>query len=644
MGAAPPPEAAGAVLGPYTLLERLGEGGMGVVYLAEQDQPVRRRVALKVIRPGLDSEQVLARFDAERQALEVMDHPNIARVLDAGTTPEGRPYFVMELVRGTLITRYCDDARLTPHRRLELFLAVCAAVQHAHQKGIIHRDIKPSNVLATEVDGRPVPKVIDFGVARATDRSRAGRTLLTRLGVIVGTPEYMSPEQAGAVPDVDTRTDVYSLGVLLYELLTGTTPLDREALSRAALDEVLRRVREAEPPKPSTRLSATNDRLPSVAAQRDTEPTRLSRLVRGDLDWVVMKALEKDRDRRYETAAAFARDVERFLDGDPVEAGPPSRAYRLRKFARKHRAGLATAAAFALLLVGATAVSTWQAWRATRAERLAESRLSETRKAQAATQRALKESEEARAQAEAVSAFLTQAFRSPDPGQEGRQIKVADLLDRAVETLDKSFTGSPATKGALLDALGETYHGLGLYDKAIETHGKARALREATLGPDHPDTLRSRNYLANAYQFAGRNAEAIALHEATLRLQESQLGADHPDTLASRNNLANGYIATGRTADAVALHEAMLRLDEAKFGPDHSKTLTSGRNLAAAYRDAGRYAEAIALFRDESQAGGVETRGRPPQHAGHADGSRRNPPRRRPAAGCDSTAGVGPQC
>jgi serine/threonine protein kinase/tetratricopeptide (TPR) repeat protein len=346
-----PLEGPGTRVGPYLLLEPLGEGGMGSVFLAEQDEPVRRRVALKVIKPGMDTRQVVARFETERHALALMDHPNIARVLDAGATPAGRPYFVMERVDGVPITRYCDEKRFTPRQRLELFLPVCQAVQHAHQKGIIHRDVKPSNVLVTEVDRKPVPKVIDFGVAKAIEPGVTGRVTVTHAGALVGTPEYMSPEQAGASPDVDTRTDVYGLGVLLYELLTGTTPIDREALHRAALDEVLRRVREEDPPKPSTRLSGTGDRLPSVAAVRATEPARLAKLVRGDLDWVVMKALEKDRARRYETANGLARDVQRYLDGDPVEAGPPSRVYRLRKFARKHRAGLATVGAVILAVI-----------------------------------------------------------------------------------------------------------------------------------------------------------------------------------------------------------------------------------------------------------------------------------------------------
>ena len=355
----------GTRIGPYKLLQQIGEGGMGVVWMAEQIQPVQRKVAVKVIKPGMDSRQVIARFEAERQALALMDHVNIARVFDGGTTDEGRPYFVMELVHGVPITKYCDDNHLTLRQRLELFVPVCQAIQHAHQKGIIHRDIKPTNVMVTLYDGQPVPKIIDFGVAKATEQKLTERTLFTQYGTMVGTLEYMSPEQAEmSALGVDTRSDIYSLGVLLYELLTGTTPLCHKRMKDAAYVEILRMIKEEEPQKPSTRLSSSGAALASISAQRQMEPAKLTRHVRGELDWIVMKALEKDRNRRYDTANSLAHDIEHYLCDEPVTACPPSAWYTFRKFARRHQRGLLTASVVATAVLLTAAISGGLIWQA----------------------------------------------------------------------------------------------------------------------------------------------------------------------------------------------------------------------------------------------------------------------------------------
>jgi len=622
LGDPPIADGSGSRIGPYVLLQKIGEGGMGAVYLAEQETPVRRRVAVKIIKPGLDSKQFIARFQAERQTLALMDHPNIAKVLEAGATETGSPYFVMELVRGVSITAYCDQARLTPRERLELFVPVCQAIQHAHQKGIIHRDIKPSNVLVTVTDGKPSAKVIDFGVARTIDQRLSEETLVVQFGAVIGTLEYMSPEQAETRGlDIDTRSDIYSLGILLYELLTGSTPIQCRKLPDVAFTEMLRRIREEEPPKPSSRLSATEE-LATIAANRKIEPARLAPLVRGELDWIVMKALQKDRSQRYETANGLARDIERYLAGDPVEAGSPTMMYRLGKFARKSRALLLTAAAFLGLLVLAAVLGTSLALRASRAEAQARQRLLDVQQAVAGMNRALEESKSAQAttalalkqseadrrraeadshQAESVNRFLIDIFRSPELIVGGQEIKVADLLDRALANLDTSFTGSATAKGDLYNVLGDTYYGIRLYDKAAGAHEKARDVRRAILGVRHPATLASMNKLGLAYLADGRTAAAIKLHAETVKLRRKELGPGHPDTLGSISNLANAYRSGGRLDEAIAMHQQALKLLKTNPGIDHPYTLASMSNLALDYQQAGRLPEAIALFQETLQ-------------------------------------------
>ena len=355
-------ERPGTIIGRYRLMEQIGEGGMGTVFVAQQERPIRRKVALKVIKAGMDTKEVVARFEAERQALALMDHPNIAKVLDAGSTESGRPFFAMELVRGIPITDYCDEHKLTVRDRLRLFLGVCGAVQHAHQKGVIHRDLKPSNVLVTLGDGKPVSKVIDFGIAKATNQRLTELTIYTRFEQIIGTPMYMSPEtvQMSSL-DVDTRSDIYSLGVLLYELLTGATPFDKRLFEQAALNEIRRIVREEEPPKPSTKVSALGETSTTIAAQRATDPHNLTRSIKGELDWIVMKSLDKDRTRRYDTVAAFAQDIRNHMDDHAVTASPPSLAYRLHKFTRRNRLVLAATVAVMFSLLLGLAGALWKA-------------------------------------------------------------------------------------------------------------------------------------------------------------------------------------------------------------------------------------------------------------------------------------------
>ncbi|MHC4942732.1 MAG: tetratricopeptide repeat protein [Planctomycetota bacterium] len=593
------PETTGSRIGRYKILQKIGEGGFGTVYMAEQEEPVKRKVALKIIKLGMDTKQVIARFEAEQQALALMDHPNIATVFDAGATETGRPYFVMELVKGITIMEYCDGNKLSTRDRLELFLPVCHAVQHAHQKGIIHRDLKPNNVLVGLHENQPVPKVIDFGIAKATSKPLTEKTLFTEFRQFIGTPEYMSPDQAGVSGlDMDTRTDIYSLGVLLYELLTGTTPFVGSKLRAMSYEEIRRTIREEDPPKPSTRLltlSAAPEEF-DEAKLRSADPSALAKAVRGDLDWIAMKAMEKDRTRRYATAKDLAEDVERYLRHEPVLAGPPGVAYKFRKFVRRHRVSVVAGMLVGIALViglSLAVVGYIQANQA-RAEMEIERNAAQAARAREQEHRARAETSMAEAlklaaRSATVSRFLQEVLRSVDPSKAlGREVTVRYLLDEAVKRIDEgALAKQPEDEAAVRLTLGETYIALGLYDDAEEHVRTAEKMLSLLLGDEHPETLRADRVLAGLLRVEGKFAEAEALLRETARTQRRVLGEEHPDTLATMNELALALWGPGRFEEAETIHRQIVEIQRRVLGMEHADTLTSMGHLGAVCRALG---------------------------------------------------------
>ena len=604
----------------FQLVRRLGEGGMGQVWLAEQISPVRRQVALKLIKAGMYDESVVQRFQSERQSLAIMDHPAIAKVFDAGATPQGQPYFVMEYVPGLPITEYCDENKLRIPERLELFIQACEGVQHAHQKAIIHRDLKPANILVAEVDGKPTPRIIDFGLAKASRPPLAGESLFTGPGVFVGTPAYMSPEQADPnLQDIDTRTDVYSLGVVLYVLLAGLQPFESKR-EKQPVDVLLRRLREEEPPTPSNKVAADRDTSTTTAEARGTEPRQLISTLRGDLDWITMKALEKDRIRRYGSPSELADDVRRYLRHEPVVARPASASYRLRKYVRRHRVPVGVAAGLVLLLAAFSVLQAVQLHRITR-ER----------------DRANRE----RDRATRITDFMTGMFKVSDPNEaRGNSVTAREILDKASNDMGKGLAKEPEVQSQLMQVMARTYANLGLYARAHEIAKPALDARLSIFGPDDPRTLESISQVGDIFEREGKYADAEKLERQALAgerrnpgpedattletmdrlavvlidegiydeaekldreviaVRTRKMQAEDIRTLAAMNNLGTALGGEGRYADAEKEDRQLLEVARRVLGPDHPRTLGAMGNLAVAVERQNRFAEAEQLFRE----------------------------------------------